>query len=891
MRIPLSFVSSLLALAGPGAAQPPTVANCTVFAADNIWNTRVDQLNVHPSSSTWVNTIGTSAHLHPDFGSGLYNGAPIGIPYLEVPGTQTKYPATFTYQSESDPGPYAIPLNAPIEGGSSSTGDRHVIAVDIDHCVLYEIYDGFPQAASWQGGSGAIFNLLSDALRPATWTSADAAGLPIFPGLVRYDEIVAGEIRHAIRFTVPETQNTFVWPARHEASSLTGAQYPPMGARFRLKASFDIASFSATNQIILTALKRYGMMLADNGSAWYISGAPDARWDNNDLHVLNSIAGSNFEAVDVSPLMANPNTGQALQNSVSVNVAPPMINVPVNGRQQFTATVNGNSNQSVTWDVNGVIGGNASVGFIDSIGGLYTAPAVVPSPASVTLHATSVAVNSAVGSASVTITGPPLPDFSLAISAGPGSVGAGGRATYTITVTGSNGFGGTVTFGVSGLPAGAAGSFNPASVIGSGTSTLIISTTSGVAPGGYTVKATGANGSLSHSASASLNVTSPPPLGPGLQFVPVTPCRIADTRKANGPFGGPSIGASASRDFAVPASACGIPANAQAYSLNLTVVPLGPLGFVSLWPAGQPQATVSTLNSIDGRIKANAALVPAGANGAVTIFASNPTHVIVDINGYFVAPGSHTLAFYPLTACRIADTRLGTGTFAGPALAGGQARSFPIPSSACNIPANAQAYALNMTVVPSGPLGFLSAWAAGSPQPVVSTLNAPTGTVTANTAIVRAGSGGGITVMASNPTHLIIDINGYFAPPGGAGGLLFRAVTPCRILDTRNPSGPFGGPQLSAGEARSFVVLLSSCQIPGQAQAYSLNATVVPPGPLGFLTLWGNNPMPTVSTLNDSDASIVANAALVPAAADGSVSAFASNATHLILDINGYFAP
>ena len=176
-------VIALLVWTGPAAAQAPSIGNCTVLPADNIWNTRIDQLPVHPSSSTWVNTIGPSAHLHPDFGSGTYDGEPIGIPYIGVPGTQTKYPASFTYQSESDPGPYAIPLNAPIEGGSASSGDRHVISIDTDNCILYEIYAAYPQAASWQGGSGAIFNLLSDALRPATWTSADAAGLPIFPGL------------------------------------------------------------------------------------------------------------------------------------------------------------------------------------------------------------------------------------------------------------------------------------------------------------------------------------------------------------------------------------------------------------------------------------------------------------------------------------------------------------------------------------------------------------------------------------------------------------------------------------------------------------------------------------------------------------------------------------
>jgi len=434
----LVYGAALLGLVSLAIAQAPTVGNCTVLPADNIWNTRIDQLPVHPSSSTWVTTIGPSSPLHPDFGSGTYNGEPIGIPYVIVPATQTKYPATFTYQSESDPGPYAIPLNAPIEGGSASTGDRHAISIDTDNCVLYEIYAAYPQAASWQGGSGAIFNLLSDALRPATWTSADAAGLPIFPGLVRYDEIAAGEIRHAIRFTVPKTQKAYVWPARHEASSLTGAQYPPMGARFRLKASFDISHFSATNQIILTAMQRYGMMLADNGSSWYISGAPDARWNNDDLHALTGITGANFEAVDVSPLMVDPNSGQARQTSVSVAVTPPVASVALNAQKQFMAAVSGSSNQAVTWDVNGTIGGNSAVGFIDSISGLYTAPSAVPTPATVTIHATSSAMPSAVGSASVTITNPvpppPPAPVSVTISPTTATVRAGRTVKFTAAV-------------------------------------------------------------------------------------------------------------------------------------------------------------------------------------------------------------------------------------------------------------------------------------------------------------------------------------------------------------------------------------------------------------------------------------------------------------------------
>jgi hypothetical protein len=445
----LISLAALLGFAGLAAAQTPMIGNCTVFPADNIWNTRIDQLPVHPSSSTWVSTIGAGSPLHPDFGSGTYNGGPIGIPYVTVPGTQTKYPATFLYQSESDTGPYAIPLNAPIEGGSASTGDRHVISADINNCILYEIYNAFPQTSSWKGDSGAIFSLLSNALRPATWTSADAAGLPIFPGLVRHDEVAAGAIRHALRFTVPQTQKAYVWPARHYASSLTATQYPPMGARFRLKASFNISGFSAANQVILTALKQYGMILADNGSAWFISGAPDAGWNDSDLHLLTGITGSNFEAVDATVLMVSPDSGQAAQTSVSVSVSPASASVQVDTQKQFTATVIGNSNQSVTWDVNGAVGGNGTVGTIDSISGVYIAPPTPPSPATVTVHATSVAVTSAVGSASVTVVNPPPPPVTVSISPTSASVRLGRTRQFTATVTNTTNT--AVTWNVNGL--------------------------------------------------------------------------------------------------------------------------------------------------------------------------------------------------------------------------------------------------------------------------------------------------------------------------------------------------------------------------------------------------------------------------------------------------------
>ncbi len=314
----------------------PTVAGCPLFPADNIWNARVDTLPVHPNSASYVASIGTSRTLHPDFGAGEWDGGPIGIPYTTVPGTQPGVSVTFDYWDESDPGPYPIPPDAPIEGGPASDGDRHVLVVDVDRCRLYELYAAHPgPGSSWHAGSGAIFDLRSNTLRPDTWTSADAAGFPILAGLVRYDEVAAGEIRHALRFTAPVTQKKHVWPARHDASSNTSPSVPPMGQRFRLKASFDISAFPPNVQVILTALKRYGMMLADNGSSWFMSGAPDPRWDDDELvSWFRRVPGSAFEAVDVSSLMVTPNSGQ-------VATAPPGPPPPPVVTHSLTVTVRG----------------------------------------------------------------------------------------------------------------------------------------------------------------------------------------------------------------------------------------------------------------------------------------------------------------------------------------------------------------------------------------------------------------------------------------------------------------------------------------------------------------------------------------------------------------------
>jgi hypothetical protein len=378
----------------------------------------------------------------------------------------------------------------------------------------------------------------------------------------------------------------------------------------------------------------------------------------------------------------------------------------------------------------------------------------------------------------------------------------------------------------------------------------------------------------------------------GLRFVPVTPCRVADTRNPDGPFGGPMLsppaaGLDYSRDFVVSNSDCGIPANAQAYALNVTVVPqtVQGLRWLTVWPAGPPRPKASTITSTDGRVKAVSAIVAPGTASAIRIFATNPTHVVLDITGYFVSANDPAgFAFYPLAPCRIADTRTAAGPLGGPSLPAGSSRDFPVVDSSCSIPPGAVAYSLNLTAVPSGKLGYLTAWPAGQPRPHVSALNAPTGTPTANASILPAGAGGSISVYATGTTDFVIDINGYFAP-AASGGLSLYTFGPCRVLETRPPTGT--GPFAGAIDA-NFPV--SSCAVP-QANAYLVNATVIPPARFGYLTLWPSAAaQPFVSTLNAWDGTITSNMAIVPAS-NGSISAFARNPTNLVIDVFGYFAP
>jgi hypothetical protein len=287
MRSSLVALLAVTALGG-GTAGTPKIAGCDVFPATNAWNQRVDRLPVAPNSDTIIRSIGLDDPVHADFGSGLWEGKPIGIPYNVVTASQAKTRVRFEYADESDKGPYPIPARPKIEGGS----DHHILIVDKSSCRLYELGGAEKSASGWTAWAGAIWNLRSNAVRPATWTSADAAGLPILPGLARY-----GDLNHALRFTAERTRRAFVYPARHYASDSSDSSLPPMGLRVRLKAGFDTRGFPPQARAVLETLKRYGMILADNGSNWYITGAPDPRWSNDDLHSLGRVHGSDFEVV------------------------------------------------------------------------------------------------------------------------------------------------------------------------------------------------------------------------------------------------------------------------------------------------------------------------------------------------------------------------------------------------------------------------------------------------------------------------------------------------------------------------------------------------------------------------------------------------------------------
>ena len=583
-------------------------------------------------------------------------------------------------------------------------------------------------------------------------------------------------------------------------------------------------------------------------------------------------------------------TGSVTVTKVTPTVALTLSSSSITTEQALTVTV----------AVKGVSGGPAPAGTVTLTSGSYTSAAATLSSGSATISiiagslaagsdpikvtytpssGSSPTFNSATGTSSVTVI-----KITPSVALTPSASGITTKQILTVTVAVSGGNGNPAPTGSVILTS---SSYTSATAtLSSGSATISVAAGSlaiGTAALTVTYTPNSSSSSIYNSATGSASVTVTVPTA-GLQFIPVTPCRIVDTRNAAGAFGGPELAGGVARSFDVPQSGCGIPSTAVAYSLNATVVPIQALGYLTVWPAGEAQPNVSTLNS-DGRVKANATITPAGTNGGVSVFASDATQFILDIDGYFVPAGTSAsgLEFYPVTPCRVADTRNVTGALGGPSLAANTARAFPVQSSLCGIPATAKAYSLNVTAVPHGSLGYLTVWPSGQSQPVVSTLNAATGAVTANAAIVPTGTGGDISIFVSDTADVILDVNGYFAPPA-SGGLSLYTVTPCRAIDTRNGAGAFDG-------TLTMPIHASICEPPATAQAYVLNATVVPTTSFSFLSLWAAGAaQPVVSTLNANDGAVTSNMAIVPTT-NGGIDAFASNSTNLILDIASYFAP
>ncbi len=586
-----------------------------------------------------------------------------------------------------------------------------------------------------------------------------------------------------------------------------------------------------------------------------------------------------FALTAVLPAMAAP---AATTVTIGASANPVVIGSP----ETITFTVKSSGSSPLTGNI-AVANGNQSV--IDSLtnGAYVIARAKEAGPAHVeTLQARYLGDTNNAPSPVVTLTltilepGTTSPTkIFMTSSANPTYIGQ--VTTYTASVLGSSlaPATGTVSFSF--------GDGSPASVQPLASNGISTATHAFTSLGNFAVTAT-------YSGDASNPGVTAPTLGqvvmgagasPALTFVPITPCRVADTRTAPGPFGGPSLASGVTRSFSIPQGACSVPATAAAYSLNVTAVPHGRLDVLIAWPTGEPQPLVSLLNSGDGRTKANAAIVPAGTAGAISLFVSGlaPADVVLDINGYFVPATPAGLAFYTLAPCRIADTRKAAGPLGGPILAAGQTRAFPVQSSHCNIPASAKAYSLNVTGISPGG-GLLSLWPTGQSQPSSSTVNLKPNLATANAAIVPAGTGGSISIYAPTATDVVLDVNGYFAPPG-AGGLYLHAVTPCRALDTRNNAfPPFPGLFTDSIEA-------STCAPSVAAAAYVLNATVVPIQPVDVLTLWpSGQSQPESSVLNATDGATTSNMAIV-GTNNGAIDAYSPNQTNLVLDLSGYFAP
>ncbi len=701
LSIPVILVHAVVAAAVTVVpAHAGTVGGCGLFPADSFWYADVTDLPVHARSAQWLASVGTARTMHADFGSGLWDGGPIGIPFVTVGAAQPDVPISFEYDDESDPGPYPIPPNAPIEGGAASTGDRHILVVDTSVCRLYEVFAAYPAGGGFTAGSGAVWDLRSNSMRPAGWTSADAAGLPILPALVRYDEVAAGSIDHALRVTVPRTQRSYVWPGRHQAGSTTDPNVPPMGAWVRLRADFDTSGFPPQSRVVLEALKTHGAIVADNGSAWYVTGAPDERWDNDDLHSLGAVRGSDFEFVDASGLMVHPDSGQALASA----------GPPVESPCPTVAGIDG-TDVIVPLDPSRVLDTRTGVSFLGRfsagtaidlrVAGCAGLPA--GSTGAVAMNVTSTEASTA-SYISVWPTGRARPTAS-SLNTEPGQdtpnlviaeIGTDGR----VSVYNNAGTGHLVADVVGWLPAGAGyhgitparlldtrtGVGAPTGPLGPGGSidlvvtgrgdvpvagvdaaVLNVTSTEASTPSFITVWPTG----LGRPTASSLN-TEPGQDTPNLViarlgtggrvslynnagtghliadvvgwfeagrgYESVTPVRLLDTRSG---LGAPTqvLGPAGQVNLQVMGGA-GVPANATTAVLNVTSTQSSAPSFITVWPTGSTRPVASSLNTEPGQDTPNLVIARLGANGQISLYNNAGTgHLIADLVGY-VTPTS-----------------------------------------------------------------------------------------------------------------------------------------------------------------------------------------------------------------------------------------------------------
>ena len=760
----LSLVALVTTFAAKAAPVPTTT--CNVFPADNVWNTDISTLPVNANSGAWMGSMSAATtKLHPDFGA-----PPYGFPFNVVDNTHQTVSVNFQYASESDPGPYPVGNDTLIENGS----DRHALIINKSTCTLYELFALSGSGTSWTAGSGAIFPLGSDALRPLNWTSADAAGLPIFPGLVRWDEVQAGTINHAIRFTAVQTDQSFLWPARHQAGAANNPSLPPMGARFRLKAGYNISGFSTQAQVILKALQHYGLILADNGSNWFFSGTEDASWPDGLLTELKSVPASQFEAVDESSLMVDPNSAatgppgtpgppSAIAGEASATV---YWNAPTGAVSSYTVTA---SPGGATSTVNGSASSTTISGLTDGTAYSFTVTATngvgtsMPSPPSNTIVPgrgayRAVSPTRIFDSRSSTALGPGASRNVLVTGQGPVPPSSVSAVVMNVTVTNTTAAS-YLTVWPTGLPRPTASNLNW--VAGQTVPNLI-------------EVAVGQSGQVSlYNASGSADVifdvagyvttpsTTPTTIG---LYNPVVPYRVLDTRIG---LGAPQAQLCANQTISVKiAGTLNVPSTGvAAVALNITATNtvVAP-SYLTVYPTGDTRPTASNLNFKPGQTVANRVIVKLGTGGSIDFFdLAGHTDVIADVAGWFTDGTGPTTGsmFVGVTPARVLDTRSTQRLGPGATLQLQVAGNGGVPAMSSAVPPTG--VVLNVTATNPTAASYLTAWPDGAAQPLASDLNYVAGQTVPNLVIVKLGANGAVDLFnAFGSTDVVVDVVGWY---------------------------------------------------------------------------------------------------------------------------------